>query len=339
MSKLTTAQIQNALKANIQEDVATDVTISDIEKFGNVDSVKEMMYDIAKYNQMLKERITFVNDEMTAIVPFTRENLYLICAYSGSGKSTIAANVSYPLWKEGKKSLVISNEESKQDVLFRIASLEFGYNFNDYKKGTMSIDKQKQCIRLFPEIAKYVKVIDVNAYDGITTKVEGVKKILTTLEKEDYSCIMIDYFQLIKQSTEKPSASHYEVLNDLRIWLGKFIKRANMPIVLFAQLHSIGKRKNEDLDSRIKDCPTIYEPATVVIEVIPHWEEKTSDFIIKKDRFGRTGKKMTFSFDNGRFVELTNEEKEKRVQGTITDIQEKVGISEEKTEQSDDKKV
>lgn len=283
----------------------TEVSFDDIDNFGNKASVNEMFVDMVKYRTMLKQKITFINGTLTSFVPFTRENLYLVCAYSGSGKSTICANVSYPLWKEGKKTLVISNEESKHDVLFRIACLELGYNFNDYKKGTMPNDMAAKAMALFPDIAKYVKVLDINYKDGLTTKVEGVKNALEKIKDQGYSCAMIDYFQLIQFSVSDPKKDRYSVLTDFRIWLGQYIKKSDIPIVLFAQLHSMGKRKNEDLDSRIKDCPSVYETATVVIEVVPDFKNKCSNFVIKKDRFGLQGTRMTMGFENGRFINYT----------------------------------
>lgn len=284
-----------------------DVSLTDVEDFGNRESLKEMFTDISKYNKMLSQKITFVNESLTMAIPFTRENLYLICAYTGSGKSTIAANISFPLFKQGKKVLVISNEESKQDVLFRVACLELGYNFNDYKKGIMDVSRQSEVAKRFPEIARYVKVLDVSYKEGLTTKLEGVKNALTAVKDADYSCVMIDYYQLIQYSVADPSRGRYDVLNDLRIWMGQYIKNANIPIVIFAQLHSIGKRQNKDLDSRIKECPSVQEPATVVIEVIPNFEDQTSEFIIHKDRFGFAGHKIKCGFDKGRYVNFTDE--------------------------------
>jgi len=311
MSKLNPNDINKILKGaglGTPDDLnEMDVQLDELNSFGDKNSLSEIYTDISKYNQMLKERITFCNEDLTEAIPFTRENLYLICAYSGNGKSTLAANVSYPLWKQGKKTLVIANEEPKQDILFRIACLELGLSFNSYKKGRMPADQQVKAAKLFPEISKYVKILDVNYKDGLTTKVEGVKNALRAIEDADYSCAMIDYFQLIKFSVERPAAKSYDVLNDFRIWLGQYIKRANVPIVLFAQLHSLGKRNNKDLDSRIKDAPTIYETATVVLEVVPNFEDKTSDIIIAKDRFGLQGNRITCGFENGRYVKLTDE--------------------------------
>src|ERR1035437_4407358 len=204
--KLTNEQITAQLKLAGKSPIAeVDISFESIESFGDKDSMREMLTDIGKYKKMLSQRITLVNDALSATIPFTRENLYLFCAYTGSGKSTVAANITYPLWQQQKKTLVISNEESKQDILFRVACLHLGYNFNDYKKGLMPNPHMLEVVQLFPAISEYVKVLDVTFQDGITTKLEGIKKALEAVKKEDsYSCVMIDYFQLVKYSIKDP---------------------------------------------------------------------------------------------------------------------------------------
>jgi len=199
MAKVTADQIKKLISGEMAaKDASLDVSFDDIDSFGNKESLKEMIKRIAAYNKMLSERITLINESLTTAIPFTRENLYLFCAYTGSGKSTVAANISYPLWKQNKKVLVISNEESAQDVIMRIACLEKGSSFNDYKKGLMSKDEQMELFKLFPSISDFVKVIDVNYKDGITTKLEGVKNALNAVKTSQYSCVLIDYYQLIQ---------------------------------------------------------------------------------------------------------------------------------------------
>jgi hypothetical protein len=80
---------------------------------------------------------------------------------------------------------------------------------------------------------------------------------------------------------------------------------------VFAQLHSLGKRNNKDLDSRIKDGPTIYETATVVLEIVPDFENHTSLIMIHKDRFGCSGQKVVCGFDKGRYITLTEDFQQK----------------------------
>lgn len=311
--KLTPEQIREQLKLNKNSN-EIDISLESIESFGDRESLREMVVSIGKYDKMLKERITLVNEALSSAIPFTRENLYLFCAYTGSGKSTVAANITFPLYKQGKKTLVLSNEESQQDVIFRIACLELGYNFNDYKKGLMSQEEKMQVLALFPEITKYVKVLDVTYKDGLTTKIEGIKKALEAVKKEDsYSCVLIDYYQLIKYSLTDSKKTSYENLNDLRIWLGQYIKASTMPVVLFAQLYSVSKKGGaKDIDTRIKDCTAIVEPATVIIEVVPNFEAQTSEFIIHKDRFGRAGHRIVCGFEKGRYIKLSPQDVEER---------------------------
>jgi replicative DNA helicase len=313
MAQLSKEQMDAQLKkAKMPTTETCEVSFDEINTFGDRESLLKMYRNIAGYNKMLGERITLINDSLTAAVPFTRENLYLFCAYTGSGKSTVAANISYPLWKQGKKVLVVSNEETEQDVLLRIACLEKGFNFNDYKKGTMPQEMLREICALMPEIAKYVKVLDVTWREGLTTKIEGVKGALNALKGQGFSCVLIDYYQLIKYSITQTDRTTYDVLNDLRTWLGQYIKSSEVPVCLFVQLYSQSKRpsKGSDIDTRIKDCSAIVEPATVIIEIVPNHDELTTDFIIHKDRFGVAGSKITCPFEKGRFLKQISEKEQ-----------------------------
>lgn len=328
MAVLSKEHQEQLLKRAGISGASSDVTVSidEIDSFGDKDSLLKMYRNIASYNKMLNERITLINDSLTAAIPFTRENLYLFCAYTGSGKSTVAANISYPLWKQGKKVLVVSNEESEQDVLLRVACLEKGYNFNEYKKGQMPPELLKELCVMLPEIAKYVKVLDVVWRDGLTTKVEGVKAALDSVKGHGYSCVLIDYYQLIKYSLRQPDKTTYEVLNDLRTWLGQYIKSSEVPVCLFVQLYSVGKKGGtKDIDARIKECSAIVEPATVIIEVIPNWEDATTDFVIHKDRFGVAGHKIVCPFDKGRYLKQISEREvaERQLDKLEANLQEK----------------
>ena len=336
MTKIPDTVIDNYLKqekANIEE---TSISLQDIEDLGSKDVIKEMYGDIKKYRQMLQEKITFINDDLSKVIPFTRENLYLICAFTGSGKSTIAANISLPLYKQQKKTLIISNEEPKQDVLMRIACIELGLNFNGYKKGYMQPTDIAAAMKLFPAISRYVKVIDVNYKDGFTTKVECVKAALEQVQQsEEFSCAMIDYFQLIKHSLKNPQASTYEVLNDFRMWMGRYIKASRVPIVLLAQLHSITKR-GKDIDGRIKHCPEVSETASVILEVQPDFEKKMSSIVVVKDRFGYQGKKLEMGYDNGKFVPYTQEFQQKVEQDQLAILANTIQDKDDEDDEDDD---
>lgn len=278
-----------------------------IELSGDVEdnsheAILKIWKDIKAYNNMLKKKLTLINDSMTKAFPLAEGNLYLFCAYTGSGKSTVAANIAYPLWRQEKKVLYISNEEPKQDVLFRIAALHLGYDFNEWKRGKMPEAHQLECMKLIPIINKFVVVKDLLWRDGLTTKLEGVQALLEWIKGKNYSCVLIDYYQLIKDSINEKGKTRFEILNDFRLWLGRYIKDSEVPVCLFVQLHSIGKRGGvKDIDHRIKECTTIIEPAALIFEIAPNYDNYTSDFIVHKDRFDRAGVKITLPLDHGRF--------------------------------------
>ena len=298
-------QEQDALLKRVGVNTAQniDVTFDEINSFGDMESFRGVIKNISDYNKIMQQRITLINETLTAAIPFTKESLYLFCAVSGSGKSTIAANISYPLWKQQKKILVVSNEETSHDVLMRIAALDLGYNFNDYKKGLMSEQMQRDCMKLFPDIMRYVKVLDVSWKDGLTTKIEGVQAALEAVIGKGYHAVLIDYYQLIKDSVKDRNRTRYDVLNDFRVWLGRYIKKCELPVCLFTQLYSMGKKGGvKDIDARIKECSAVVEPATVIIEAIPNFEESTTDFVIHKDRFGVAGRRFVCPFEKGRYL-------------------------------------
>ncbi|NDB85297.1 MAG: hypothetical protein EB127_21735, partial [Alphaproteobacteria bacterium] len=104
------------------------------------------------------------------------------------------------------------------------------------------------------------------------------------------------------------------------------IQLSKQPVVLFAQLYSVSKKGGaKDIDTRIKDCTAIVEPATVIIEVVPNFEAQTSEFIIHKDRFGRAGNKIVCGFEKGRYVKISMEEiVEREKRGKLKQQEEKL---------------
>jgi hypothetical protein len=83
MAKLSEQDIARALQANSKRaptpisDINIEVSLDELDSFGDKESIKEMYESVASYNRMLGEKITFINKALTAAVPFTRENLLL----------------------------------------------------------------------------------------------------------------------------------------------------------------------------------------------------------------------------------------------------------------------
>jgi replicative DNA helicase len=312
MSKFSEDQMDIILKqaglGTSKELKAMEASVDEMRNFGSTDDLKEIISAIARHNRMLKERLTLINDSLTKAIPLVRENLYLFAAYTGSGKSSTAANISYPLWKQGKKVLIISNEETQKDVVSRIACLEAGVNFQSVIRGEITKMEEMSYVVHIPNIKQHVIV--VSAEDPRTTRLEGMKNLLEAAKNEDFSAIIIDYFQLIKYSSEHPNKEPYKVMMEFKDYLNAYVKTSNAPVIMFAQLWSLSKRpaKGTELDSRLKECASIQDGASVVVEIVPNFQESTSDFLICKDRFfGRKGDKLTCQYSKGRYLDTTSD--------------------------------
>jgi len=314
-----TEEIPPAFEKEMSKKISTpsaptsEFDFSLIEKLheSNRNMAEKAINRIDSYIEILEQKIFFINQELTNSLPFCRDNFYLMMTQTGGGKSTIASNISYSLYKQKKKTLIISNEEGAEDVLMRIACLELGLSFNSYKKGKMESAQIQNCKDLFPSIADCVQIFGINE-DGMSpTSADDVESILEGSLKYDYSAIIIDYFQLIR-SRRNSQKNTYEILDELRIYLQKFMKKSKAPLVVMSQLYSQGKRKSTDIDARLKNNSNILETATVAIEIIPDFAERSSTFKVHKDRFGNTGKELKFFFKNGQYIpygDITMEDK------------------------------
>jgi hypothetical protein len=80
MAKLSEDVIKNQL--GMHHDIDESISFEEIDKFGDRESMLETVKSVAAYKKQLEQRITFINQDMTNLIPFTRENLYLMCAYS-----------------------------------------------------------------------------------------------------------------------------------------------------------------------------------------------------------------------------------------------------------------
>lgn len=221
-------------------------------------------------------------------------------ATSKSGKSTLCANIAHSILLQGKKTLVITNEESSTDVLARVACLELGINFNKDKLGHTSEHDRHNVTKQIKEVAKLVDVAGKEKYRTWSTEV--VRKILDKVVDDDYSVIMLDYFQLVSQSLVNPSLGYVEVLTQLAVFLSSFIKRSRAPLVVFAQLRDDGK-VSEPFKNRIEHCKNIFNQATQIFELLKDGENLQSILRVVRSRFGDS-ESYYFGFDKGKLTSI-----------------------------------
>jgi hypothetical protein len=242
-------------------------------------------------------------------------NILFIGAKTGGGKSTCVANFTESYLRQGKRVLIITNEEFVTDTLNRIIFLLHNMPYTNHDE--LTNEQVELCKELYPKIMQKVEVIDdyFNGKGGTTTTLEGLKSIYNTLleqhkaGEEPYDAILIDYIQNIQTSIEQPNIPQHEVLKQLGgfsdVWKGLY----PAPIVMFSQLKPNNAKDGDvDMKQRIEQCKGIMNHATTAIELVEDRANLKTTFKIHKSRFkGSTGLEVPVGFERGRFVPYTQE--------------------------------
>jgi replicative DNA helicase len=251
----------------------------------------------SEYHKGSKIRSEFILGipEFNSFVPFFPKNLIVIGAVTGEGKSTACANVAYSLLMQGKKPLIITNEESAEDVYNRVAALFMGIRYGNHDK--LSEDKVQKMHELMPKLYTRMRVID-DAFGQMsgknlpstTTSIEGLELIMSKLLEAQssgvvYDCIIIDYFQNFSESKKAPSLDIVKVLTKVSTKLDQFKNAYNAPIVVFAQLKPNPKDSEVSAKERMEWCKGLINKATCFLEMRAVKKDSATAWIIHKSRW------------------------------------------------------
>lgn len=256
--------------------------------------------------ESINNQMPFITKNLSEKVTIYAPSLTLIGAETGSGKSTVAANIAYVNLLNGRKTLIISNEERKIDVFNRISCLHHGLNLNKIKEFT-SEENQKMNDYL-DTVVQYVRVID-GEIPHLTNSLTGVNGILENICQKDHywDCIILDYYQKVDKS-DSIYATQLDTLTALGLSLEKYSKKVRAPIIVLSQLHPSTK-ENAIFESRIKMARHILTVATLCLEVKSNKNEHSTIWTCHKNRFGTSGWSITTKWEKGRYIDITGEKK------------------------------
>jgi hypothetical protein len=253
---------------------------------------------------------------LTKLIPYAPEEIILVGARSGRGKSTVVANLCSSLSRQNHRVLVISNEEPKRDVRHRIGCIELGIDLGKVKDRALSEQELHQLAEIGVKYIDLVHVIDFS-YRGnadYVTTIDGFKYIWSGIDFSQYSAIIIDYYQNVTRDTRVPQKSINDVQAEFVSFLDQQKNVIGIPIFLLAQLKPFSDQGKE-FEERLKGRKIVFDKATFIIELATNQADYTSKWLIHKDRSrGRTGKSVTTGFDwvHSSFVDYTPDFRQKR---------------------------
>jgi hypothetical protein len=254
-----------------------------------------------------KNRDTFINEVFVDKVDLHEGGYIIVGASTGNGKSTGAANIVESLIRKGKKAIVLTNEETTEDVFGRVSCLQLNLDFN--KRHLFSEEEKNKHSAKAAEIASNLIVFDDQSSGqiGTTSTWKGIKLILNKINEghllNNAGVLILDYYQNVK--AENDAESPYQSLRTLSSELRKIKDYYPIPIVVMVQMRPVGNKKESsllDYYHRVTHCKAICDDATCVVEMISDKKTKSTLWVVHKNRFSSFSGPILTSWEKGRII-------------------------------------
>lgn len=284
----------------IAEGKRIDKDLTDIDFAMDFDALAD---ETAIDAEQRKNAITFLYEGLSDFIQLAPGSLALICAATGTGKSTLTANIAEALIRQNKRVLIIANEEKKTDVAARISCLQLDVSIHKYKHKEGLPDVIRQNIQNNIRNFTNVTIIGTDYKDNslIVTSPEGMESLLTKAYSK-FDAVIIDYYQNINNSINNPSFAPHEANAMFARSIDKIKNEIGCPIIIMAQI----RRGDDDYKVRFEGSRLIMNKATDIFEVKIEKNQSRSLLVNHKDRWlSRQGDEVFVGYDSGKFVPYT----------------------------------
>lgn len=227
---------------------------------------------------------------------FQKSDLIIIAGRPSVGKTAFSLNIALNILKNSRLPILfISLEMSKEQIMYRLLSIETNINQLRLKNGNLY---QTDWIKL-NKIMKIFSKLPLFIDDTTNFSLQDLKHKIKTLffEQTKLGLIIIDYLQLIKYSTSK-TENRVQELAQITRTLKNFAQEFNVPIIALSQLsRNIENRLDQrPVLSDLRDSGSIEQDADLVLFLkksnnlkINNKSIKIIELILAKHRNGPTG--------------------------------------------------
>lgn len=235
------------------------------------------------------------------------DELILIAARPGMGKTALAMNLARNWGFMGKPGLIISLEMSKETLLNRmvcdVGSIDNRFVFREDGRYLKTKKEKQELIEKYNDSMAQVHDMPIAIVDSSNLTIEKIYSIAKRDKlSRNIEWIIIDYIGLIKgwnQPGQEPKAEISRQLLSIKRELG-------IPVVALSQMNrAIENRENKKPKlSDLRDTGCLEQDADIII--FPYVENKeeitvdeqyhAADLFVEKNRKGRTGKVSGFKW-------------------------------------------
>ena len=269
-----------------------------------VEQVVETSTEIEK-NTLQKPDYTLytgITDLDKMICGLHKQELTIIGARPGVGKTTLALQIAEHIAERGTETAIISLEMSDTQVIQKLISRRARINSYKMRMGTLETKELEQIGIVSAEIAE----LPIHLITKART-IQHIENIARKLKnKNNLGLIVIDYIQLIKNKG-KFNSREQEVA-DITRTLKLLSLELNIPIIGLCQLNRNAARQEPTL-ADLRESGAIEQDADNILFLYQEAEstETVVDITLKlaKQRAGETGKiSLKFNKANSEFREV-----------------------------------
>ena len=231
---------------------------------------------------------------------FQKSDLIILAGRPGMGKTALSLNIMMTVMKQTRLPILFfSLEMSKEQIIYRLLSMETNINQTRLKNGTLSQSDWAKLTKVMKILSKLPLFIDDTIDLSVTEIRSKIKTIL--FEKKKIGLVIIDYLQLMQISKTKIDNRAQE-LSYITRFLKTIAREFNIPVIALSQL---SRNVENRLDKRpvlsdLRESGSIEQDADLVLMLYRNQFPKKENFnsprgsehlelILAKHRNGPTG--------------------------------------------------
>jgi len=244
---------------------------------------------------------------------FQKSDLIIIAGRPAMGKTALSLTITLNIIKEARLPILFfSMEMSKEQIIYRILAMESRINSRKLKTGKLYKNDWIKLTKIIKLLAKLPLFID----DSPNLSSQNIRSKLKTLilEQKNLGLVIIDYLQLMQNSTQH-TKNRTEELSKITRDLKKIAREFNIPIIALSQLsRNVETRPNQKpILSDLRESGSIEQDADLVLMLsntrtnsysYGNKSIKLMELILAKHRNGPTGEiQLTFDGNQTKFLE------------------------------------
>jgi len=196
---------------------------------------------------------------------FQKSDLIIIAGRPSMGKTALGLNISLNVIKESKLPvLFFSLEMSKEQIMYRLLSIESGISQTRLKSGKLYQTDWLKLNKIINMMSKFPFFID----DTPDLSIQDIKSKIKTIlfEQAQIGLIIIDYLQLM-QNPKSQIENRVQELSQITRALKNIARQFNIPIIALSQLsRNVENRMDKKpILSDLRESGSIEQDADLVL--------------------------------------------------------------------------